>query len=39
MSFNKGGDYFVSGGDDSKIMIWKSNFDEEIDVETIRPVT
>ncbi len=31
VSFNSAGDYFVTGGYDKLVAIWKTNFDEEID--------
>ena len=31
VSFNEGGDYFVSGGDDNLVLVWKTNFDDYID--------
>lgn len=30
-NFNTGGDYFVSGGSDNLVMVWKTNFDQDID--------
>jgi centriolar protein POC1 len=27
INYNVGGDYFVSGGSDNLVMVWKTNFD------------
>jgi len=31
VSFNVTGDYFVSGGGDNLVLVWKTNFDDYID--------
>ena len=31
VSFNVAGDYFVSGGGDNLVLVWKTNFDDYID--------
>lgn len=31
VNFNTAGDYFVSGGGDNLVLIWKTNFDDYID--------
>ena len=30
INYNPQGDYFVSGGADNLVMVWKSNFDEDM---------
>ena len=30
VNYNIGGDYFVTGGADNLVMVWKSNFDEDL---------
>jgi len=32
VNFNLAGDYFISGGADNLVMIWKSSFDDDISI-------